>query len=186
MGNCRGMIYGLVTSSSDGLPVSPAQVSLNFVQEANGELKVGANSDMSGAVQPVNVTAAGEYVIPFYWSPVKVPDGIASALAMLFYPDGTHLANNQHGTLEVGVDLFGEMATAVKSVGGGTPSVAGAASAVCKFIMAATPELKGLSLISNFVAGLKFLAPEQQCCTSRIDFKFDLVPRVTKVGVKKT
>jgi hypothetical protein len=108
MGNCTGIIYGLVTSSNDGSPIPKVYVSLNWVQRAEGgPLKVGGNDDLTKWVPDTETTKSGEYVIPFYWASEQVPGDVASALAMWYYAGNLNdrIAMNKHGQVGVGVDV---------------------------------------------------------------------------------
>jgi hypothetical protein len=171
MGNCTGIIYGLVTSSTDGSPISNVYVSLNWVQRAEGgPLKVGGNDDLTKWVPDSETTKAGEYVIPFYWAPEQVPGDVASALAMWYYAGNLNdrISMNKHGQVGVGLDvkkLIGVVAPPIPASG------SSAASMFLKFYIAATPELKGMSILTRFVGTVKLISAELQGCYSRIDFQ---------------
>ena len=185
MSNCIGFIYGMATSSSDGAPIPNVDVTLNFVQEAEGyELKTGGNDDLTAYVPRVTTTATGGYVLPFYWAAEKVPGSIASALAMLYYSDNSYTANNQHGSVTVGPDASKILGRLTGKVAPAPTTGGGAADLFLKFFFAVTPDLKGMNILKQMVSDFKSFETEQQACVSRIDFSFYLPPKVQAVGVR--
>jgi hypothetical protein len=166
--NNTGVIYGVVTSASDGSPLSGVDVSLNWVQRAEGNpLQVGGNDDLTTWVPTCTTTKNGAYVIPFFWASEQVPGDVASALAMRWFDDNSHTSQNKHGQLFVGVDvrrLFGLVAPPIPSSGGS------AGSMFLKFFLAFKDDLKGMGILTRFIGSLKLSAIELQGCYSRIDF----------------
>jgi len=75
---------------------------------------------------------------------------------------------NLHGQLGVGLDVRRLIGLVTPPIPGGVSS---AGNMVVKFWTAATPELKGLGMITRFIGSLKLSAIENQGCYSKIDFK---------------
>jgi hypothetical protein len=187
MSNCRGYIYGLATSTSDGSPIPNVDVTLNWVQVEGGgsELKTAGNDALTTYVPRVTTTAKGEYIVPFFWPAEKVPGSLASALAMLYYSDGSSTPNNQHGTVSVEPDVAKFLKRFKNTVSPSMPdSVGGAASTFLGFYISATPELKGMGILTGFLSDFDALSTEQQAIYCRINFTFDLPPKVLAVGTK--
>jgi|SRR6516162_474786 hypothetical protein len=173
MANCTGLIYGLVTNPDDGSPISGVQVSINWVQEAQGgALQIGGDDSLSQWVPTATTTSAGEYAVPFFWASERVPGNLASALAMRFYSDNSYTSMNRHGQLDVGLDLRRLLGVVFPPIPDGAGS---AGSMVLKFWTAATPELKGMGILTRFIGSLKLSAVELQGCYSRIDFPLPYV-----------
>jgi hypothetical protein len=169
MSNCTGVIYGRVTSSG-GSPISGVDIDLNWVERAEGgALTVGGNDNLSAYVPRCTTTKAGEYIIPFFWESTQVPGNIASALAMRWYSNDAYTPKNKHGQLGVGVDLRKLLGVVAPPIPSG---VASAASMFLRFYMAATPELKGMGILTRFVGSFALITAELQGCYSNIDFDF--------------
>ncbi len=167
MSNCTGVIYGLVTSP-DGTPLSGVDVTLNWVQRAEGEpLTVGGDDDLKTYVPRCTTTESGKYIIPFFWASTQVPGSVASALAMLWYSDNTYKSLNKHGKLDVGIDLRKLIGVVAPPIPSGGPS---AASMFLKFYIAAKPEFKGMGILTRFIGSFKMVTAELQGCYSNIDF----------------
>jgi len=168
MANCTGIIYGVVTCPPGDKPIPDVDVSLNWVQRAEGgPLKIGGNDDLTSFPPTCTTTKAGEYVIPFYWASQQVPGNIASALAMRWYSNGKYSCMNQQGQLGIGLDvkkLIGVVTPPIPASGGS------AASMFLKFFLAATDDLKGMSILTRFVQSTKFISTELQGCYANIDF----------------
>ena len=169
MGNCTGVIYGKVTDS-DRSPLAGVEITLNWVQKADGgALKVGGDDKLQTFVPRCPTTKAGEYIIPFFWESAQTPGSTASALAMRWFSDNNYTPINKHGQLGIGVDLGGLLRVAAPPIPASGPS---AASMFLKFYIAATPELKGMSILTRFIGSTKFITAELQGCFSNIDFVF--------------
>jgi hypothetical protein len=169
MSNCTGVIYGKVQDSG-GSPISGVDVSLNFLQRADGgELRVGGDDLLTTFVPRATTTKAGEYIIPLFWESTQVPGSIASALAMRWGNNMSYSSQNQHGLLEVGLDLrklLGFIFPPIPS------TVPGAANMFLRFYIAASKELQGLNILRRFTGSIGLLSTELQGCYSRIDFRF--------------
>ncbi|MFM0277692.1 hypothetical protein P0D75_06680 [Paraburkholderia sediminicola] len=169
MSNNTGIVYGLVTSQDDGSPLPGVAVDLNWVQDAQGgPMSVGGNDGLTSWVPRVKTTSAGEYLIPFFWASEQVPGDIASALAVRFYDDNSYTSMNRHGPLTVSLDvrrLLGIVTPPLPTSGAAGFSMA------LKFWLAATPELKGMSMLTRFIGSLKLSAIENQGIVCRIDFQ---------------
>lgn len=170
MANCTGLIYGLVTNPDDGSPISGVQVSINWVQEAQGgALQIGGDDTLSQWVPTVTTTSAGEYMVPFFWASERVPGDMASALAMRFYSDNSYTSMNRHGRLAVHGDV--RRIISLMSPPSPIPSdVSSAQSLLFTFWTAATPELKGMGILTRFFKSTSLISPTFQGCSSRIDF----------------
>jgi len=169
MSNCTGVIYGKVKDSG-GSPLSGVEVSLNWIQRAEGgALTVGGDDDLKTFVPNCTTTGKGNYIIPFFWASTQVPGNIASALAMRWYGNNNYTPSNKHGVLGMGVDLRKLIAAAAPAApSGGTD----AANMFLTFFLAAKSDLKGMDIASRFVNSFALLSSELQGCYCNIDFVF--------------
>jgi len=183
--SCPGAIYGLVKSSTDGQPIANVDVTLNWVQTAEGsELKVGGNVALTSYTPRVTSTKAGEYILPFYWADEMVPGSLASALAILYYSDGSHAPSNQHGSVVVGPNWLKQLNDIIHAVNPDTSTVEGATSKLLSWVEKSSPELKAVTPLAGFASDAMNPTTSYQALECRIDFTFETGPRVTAVGTK--
>jgi len=88
---------------------------------------------------------------------------------MRWFSDNNYTPINKHGQLGIGVDLRKLIGVAAPPIPASGPS---AASMFLKFYIAATPELKGMSILTRFIGSTKLITAELQGCFSNIDFVF--------------
>jgi len=183
--SCPGAIYGMTTSSTDGTPIANVNITLNWVQTAEGaQLKVGGNVALTSYTPRVTSTQAGEYVLPFYWADEMVPGTLASALAMLYYSDGSYTPNNQHGSVVVCPNFGKQLNDILKKVKPDSTSFSGASGQLLKFVYSASPELKAASFLTGFAGDASNPSTSYQGLACRIDFTFVTPPKVTAVGTQ--
>jgi hypothetical protein len=169
MSNCTGIVYGTVLKSSDRSPIAGVDVSINWVQEAQGgPLRIGGDDSLTTYTPHGTSTKSGKYIVPFFWASEQVPGDTASALAMNWSSDKTtYQALNAHGRVYVTLDvrrLFGIAAPSFPSSG------AGGLGLFLKFWQAANEELKGTSILTRFIGSMKFTSAELQGVVIPMDF----------------
>jgi hypothetical protein len=169
MSNCTGLVYGYVTYS-DKSPISGVSLDINWVQEAGtGPLRIGGDDNLQTYTPKVTTTRSGEYIIPYFWASTQVPGAIASVLAIRWEPgNGVAVASsqNQHGNLELSLDLrklFGVVAPPLPS------NVPGAAGTFLTFYTASSEELKGVGILRRF-GSTALISAELQGLYTRLDF----------------
>jgi len=111
MANCTGIVFGTVQRFGDQSPIAGVDVSINWVQEAQGgSLRIGGDDSLTTYVPRGKTTSSGNYIVPFFWASEQVPGDIASALAMNWFADNSYQSKNLHGRVYVTLDvrrLFG-------------------------------------------------------------------------------
>jgi hypothetical protein len=169
MSNCTGVIFGKAIDTN-GQPLAGIEISLNWIfKEGGGPLTVGGDDDLRTFVPKCLTTKAGEYLIPFFWKSTEFPGSTASALAMKWNSGGTYQSQNKHGQAIEAVDLRKLIGVVAPPLPGSAKDAAGA---FLDFYQTATPELKGMGIVTRFISSFGLLTAELRGCYSNIYFVF--------------
>jgi hypothetical protein len=156
MSNCTGVIYGKITTA--GSPAAGFEVSLNWIQKADGgTLQVGGADDLSTYTPKATTTRGGQFVLPFFWSSVQVPGSLASILAIRFASDFSYQSKNYRDQVLIGVDLRKLMGVVTPPLPNSVPS---AANRFLTFYMT-VKEMKEITPLRRFF-GTAFISAELQ------------------------
>lgn len=166
MANCTGVAFGQVRRS--GVPVSDMVVDLSWIQkEGATALKIGGNDDLSTFVPTCTTSGSGKYMIPFFWASEEVPGPIALVRAVEFVPKKSATTNFGHAQAIVSLDVRQLLGVAFPQP---PTNFSGAAGIFLKFWQAADQELKGTSILTRFIGGLKLSAVQLQGLYINFDF----------------
>jgi hypothetical protein len=193
--SCPGVVYGIVKSSTDHLPIEGAEISIEEMKKDSlNELKRGGNMALTSKTPTVASNKEGEYVLPFYWADeVVVEDAsheMAKAHGFLRYSGAQHggwqsaSSKYKSGQVEVKPNWSKALNDVVNGVKPDVTSAGGAASKFLEFIEKSSPELKGATGMAGFASDAMNLTTSNQAIECRIDFEFETAPRVTAVGTQ--
>jgi hypothetical protein len=166
MANCTGVAFGQVRRS--GAPLSDIVVDLTWIQkEGATTLKIGGNDDLNTFVPTCTTPASGKYIIPFFWASEEVPGPLALVRAVEFVPKKSAITTQGHAQAIVSLDVRQLLGVAFPPA---PTSFSGATGIFLKFWQAADQELKGTSILTRFIGGLKLSAVQLQGLYINFDF----------------
>lgn len=174
MSNNSGILFGQV-KRPDRSGVSGAEVTINWLtKDGAGAVRIGEDPELHYPPPRVVTTTMGEYVLPFYWHSNDYPGPVASALAIKWYSDGSSKSVNSRGNVVVGPDVRQIILQIISQM---TPTIPfpsdskDVANMFLSFYQTASPELKGLPLLSKFL-GSRQMSAALRGIFCRIDFEW--------------